>query len=427
MLLEHSNDIPIDPHADDAEAAFESLVAQLAGISPFQDAVDRLAEIDREESLRFAERAQIYTELLTEKLAEQGRSGSIDLAVRSLAAELAIATRLSDRTIQSRLSEAMSLVIDFPFTFHALQCGTVSVAHARVVMTEGVIIADPQRRIDYESAVLERASTVTPGRLRRVARFAAEKLALVGFEERHEKAAVERSVRSYETADGMSEIVAFVPTVLALGIMDRLTQFGKAVKAANLDDPRTLDQLRTDLMCDLLLTGHANGEPHAGIDSIRAEIAIVIPALTLLGDSNEPAGIVGRGPIGLADARRIAANAPHLVRIIADPVTDQVLHTDNYRPDKKLRRFLRMRDGRCRFPSCNRSPRRCEIDHTVPYSKGGATQVGNLAHLCKGHHDIKHLPGWSLRQIEPGVLEWVTPHGIVVTDRPDTPVRFTED
>ncbi len=427
MTVEQSIEIPIDPHADDVDAAFDFLVGQLSGISPFQDAVERLAQLDREEAARFAERSQIYAALVSQNLAAQGKGGSLDLAFRSLAAELAVEMKLSDRTMQSRLSEAVSLMVDFPFTHHALQSGTVTVAHARVVMAEGAVISDTQRRIDYESAVLERAASVTPGRLRCLAKFAAEKLADIGFDERHEKAAEERSVRSFETLDGMSEVVAVVPTVLAAGIMDRLTQMGKAVKAANPADPRMLDQLRADLFCDVLLTGHANGEPHAGLDAIHAEVAIVIPALTLLGEGNEPASILGRGPIGLADAQRRAASAPSLVRVITDPVADQVLSTTNYQPGKKLRRYLRLRDGRCRFPSCNRSPRRCEIDHTIPYSKGGVTDVGNLAHLCKGHHDIKHFPGWSVRHSEPGVLEWVTPHGIVVTDRPDTPVRFTED
>ncbi|HNP15461.1 MAG TPA: DUF222 domain-containing protein [Terrimesophilobacter sp.] len=427
MEIEQNIEIPVDPHADDVDAAFDFLVGQLSGISPFQDAVERLAQLDREEAARFAERSQIYAQLVSQNLAAQGKGGSLDLAFRSLAAELAVSMKLSDRTMQSRLSEAVSLMVDFPFTHHALQSGTVTVAHARVVMAEGAVISDTQRRIDYESAVLERAASVTPGRLRRLAKFAAEKLADIGFDERHEKAVEERSVRSFETLDGMSEVVAVVPTVLAAGILDRLTQMGKAVKAANPADPRMLDQLRADLFCDLLLTGHANGEPHAGLDAIHAEIAIVIPALTLLGEGNEPASILGRGPIGLVDAQRMAASVPSMVRIITDPVTDQVLSTTNYQPGKKLRRYLRMRDGRCRFPSCNRSPRRCEIDHTIPYSKGGATDVGNLAHLCKGHHDIKHFPGWTVRHSEPGVLEWVTPHGIVVADRPDTPVRFTED
>ncbi len=313
MLIEQTSEDIIDPNADDVDAAFDCLVAQLEGVSRFRDAVDRLAEIDREEALRFAERAEIYAELLAQNFAEQGPGVSRELAFRSLAAELAIANRLSDRTIQSRLSEALALVDDFSFTLHALQGGMVSVAHARVVMAE------------------------------------------------------------------------------------------------------------------LVLTGEATGDPHAGLDGIRAEVAIVIPALTLLDEGSEPASILGRGPIGLAEALLLAAGAPSLVRVITDPVTDHVLATDNYRPSERLRRYLRWRDGRCRFPLCNRSPGRCDIDHTVPYSQGGTTEADNLSHLCQGHHTIKHLPGWSLRQIEPGVLQWVSPHGIVVTDRPDTPVRFVEN
>jgi 5-methylcytosine-specific restriction endonuclease McrA len=111
--------------------------------------------------------------------------------------------------------------------------------------------------------------------------------------------------------------------------------------------------------------------------------------------------------------------------VITDPVTDLVLATDHYRPTEKLRRYLRTRDGRCRCPSCNRSVWRSDIDHTIPYSEGGLTEPGNLACLCPGHHTVKHLPGWSVRQLEPGILEWTTPHGIVAVDRPDAPVRFS--
>lgn len=444
MLLEQKSENLVDPHGDDVDAVFESLVAELAaaeerGANPFLSATDRLAALEREESARFAERAVLYAELLATSLAEQGvtagsSAASFDLALRSLAAELAIVDRLSDRTVQSRISEAMTLVEDFPITLFALECGDIWVSHARVIMAEGRMIADPARRADYESALVERAASVTPGRLRRIAQLAAQQCAEVPFQERHEAARAARSVRSYEVGDGMSEIVATVPTVLAVGVMDRLTQMGKAVKAANpagsqaMDprtmDPRTLDQLRTDLLCDLLLTGQASGDPHAGIDGIRAEVAILIPALTLLGEGDEPATILGKGPIGLDDALRMAAGAPSLVRLITDPVTEQILTTDNYRPTEALRRYLRSRDGRCRCPSCNRSVWRCDIDHTIPYSEGGLTEVGNLAHLCPGHHTIKHLPGWSVRQLEPGILEWTTPHGNVVVDRGDTPVRF---
>lgn len=438
MILEQtsiaSESIPIDPHAAEVDILFELMVGELSGVSPFREGVGRLGAIERTRAALFAEEATELMGIVQSAIAEAGPGASVELVVRSVTAEIAIARHVSDRTIQARISEAWRLVADFPLTLHALEGGRVSVAHARVVVSEGMTIRDPQRRVDYESAVLERADAVTPGRLRRLARAAASSIAEISFEDRHEKARQSRAVSCTELDDGMSEIVAVIPTILATGIVDRLTQLGKAVKAARIADPhtpdpspidaRTLDQLRADLFCDLLLTAQPTGHPHAALDSIRTEVAILIPALTLLGESDEPATILGGGPIGMADALRLAANAPSLVRVITDPVTGQVLATDNYRPTENLRRYLRRRDGRCRCPSCNRSAWRSDIDHTIPYAEGGVTEPGNLACLCPGHHTIKHLPGWSLRQLEPGVLEWTTPHGIVAVDRPDAPVRF---
>lgn len=433
--IETSKAIPADPHAAEVDLLFELMVSELSAVNPFRDGVEQLGRIEATRAALFAEEAIELMRLVQSAITEAGPGASVDLVVRSVTTEIAIARRVSDRTIQSRISEAWHLVGDFPLTLHALEGGVVTVAHARAIMTEGVVIRDPQRRTDYESAVLERATEVTPGRLRQLARAVANSIAEVSFEERHENAREKRSVSCTDLDDGMSELVAVIPTILAAGIADRLTQFAKAVKVARIADPhtpdrspvdsRTQDQLRADLFCDLLLTGQPSGYPHAAIDAIRAEVSIVIPALTLLGRSEEPATILGKGPIDLQDALHLAAEAPSLVRVITDPVTDLVLATDNYRPSEKLRRYLRMRDGRCRCPSCNRSAWRSDIDHTIPYFEGGRTEAGNLAHLCRGHHTVKHLPGWKVRQVGPGVLEWTTPHGIVATDRPDTPVRFS--
>jgi hypothetical protein len=153
-------------------------------------------------------------------------------------------------------------------------------------------------------------------------------------------------------------------------------------------------------------------------------VSVVIPVLSLLGRESEPARIAGKGPIDLDTARALAAEAPLLVRILTHPVSDQVLAVDTYRPSEKLRRFLRLRDGRCRFPSCNRAARRCDIDHTLDWFFGGKTQHDNLECLCRNHHSLKHHGGWSVRQTSPGVLEWTSPTGQGTTDLPDTRPRL---
>ena len=440
-------DLPLDPHAADVESVFQDLVARLEGepLEPFRAALDELIHIQVLEADLYARKARLLMRLvsLTEEEAGSNLSSNhqpLEMILRSVAAEAGVALHVSDRTIQARLSEAWVLTRNFPATLHALTFGQLSVGHARVIIDEGGLITDPGNKIRYEQALIERASTLTPGRLRPIARLAATTLADVSFEERHRAAREARSVRVTDSGDGMSEVVATIPTLLATGIQDRLTRMGHAVKATNthesgtsesaIADPRTLDQLRADIFCELLLAGQCTGDPHAAAAAIRAEVAIQIPATaltgtTLAGTSTETATIAGKGPISLADANQLAATAPALIRILTDPISQQVLAVDSYRPSTPMRRYLRYRDARCRYPTCNQAAWRCDIDHTIPHASGGTTEVGNLECLCPGHHTIKHLPGWSVTQTSPGILEWTTPHGITIIDTPDTPIQFT--
>ncbi|WP_111719973.1 HNH endonuclease signature motif containing protein [Homoserinimonas sp. OAct 916] len=434
--------------------------------------------------------AQELHELAT--LAVWVRAGNTELygcdpsiAHRSLVADLAAAHRVSERTMGRRLADAERFVTDYPAAVAALNDGRIDLAHIRVIADHGLPIQDDTARAVYEQVVLDKAADTTPGRLGRYAQRAAATCGEVTFQQRYDQAYKQRRVWVHDIGDGLSELGMTVPTVLAEGILDRLTQQAKAITGAagarTLDpdtgdlvtgdlvtgEPRSYDQLRADLACELLLTGQPTGcedaPHHAGI-GIRAEIAIVIPALTLLNTDNadtdatdphtgadtstgtntardtgtgtgtkpgkvrlEPPTLAGKGPIDPATARRLAADAPRLTRLLTHPVTGMALTADTYRPSAKLRRFLRLRDGRCRQPGCTRSAGRCDIDHTIPAEVGGPTVPDNLAHLCRGHHTLKHHGGWEVKQISPGVLEWTTPTGRVITDQPDTWPTFTEN
>jgi hypothetical protein len=61
----------------------------------------------------------------------------------------------------------------------------------------------------------------------------------------------------------MSELIHTLPTVFAVPMMDRLTEQAKAVKGANPEERRTLDQIRSDLACELVLTGQPSGCPES--------------------------------------------------------------------------------------------------------------------------------------------------------------------
>lgn len=191
-------------------------------------------------------------------------------------------------------------------------------------------------------------------------------------------------------------------------------------------DPRTIDQLRADVLCDLVLAGTttAHGD---GLAAIAAHVQVTVPVLTLAGVSDEPALLAGSGPIDAETARRLAGGTPGWDRVLTHPYTGAVLAVDRYRWNRDLERFLAARDERCRFPGCRRTARRSDIDHTVDAARGGPTRHDNLAHLCRRHHTLKHETAWTVTQVRGGILQWRSPTARLYLDRPPATVRFVPD
>ncbi|MGZ4465067.1 MAG: HNH endonuclease signature motif containing protein, partial [Nocardioides sp.] len=99
--------------------------------------------------------------------------------------------------------------------------------------------------------------------------------------------------------------------------------------------------------------------------------------------------------------------------------------TPGYSPGARLDAFTRARDRRCRFPGCRTRAERCDLDHTTVWPHG-ATSEDNLCCLCRHHHRLRHqAPGWSLRRLPDGGLEWTLPGGNTITTHP--PRHGTDD
>src|SRR2546428_732119 len=61
-----------------------------------------------------------------------------------------------------------------------------------------------------------------------------------------------------------------------------------------------------------------------------------------------------------------------------------------------LRKVLKIRDGHCRLPGCERPASWCDGHHLVHWIHGGETNLGNLVLLCRRHHRMVHEGGWQL-------------------------------
>ncbi|GAB3396882.1 hypothetical protein GCM10027515_00540 [Schumannella luteola] len=361
-----------------------------------------------------------------------------DMALRSIAAEIGGVLRSPDRTIQRRIGEAREIVEFYPAALSAWEHGFITRGHVAVIVDAGRIVP-VDRRGEFEREAIERSLFDTPNRVRASLELYAEKLTERTSTERHEDATRARAVRLISGRDGMCDVIATVPTVIGDGILDRLTRMAHAVQdtadpsgtrsheapAREISDRRTADQIRADVFADLLLAGTpaldptAFGDGPGALGAIRAQVQVTVSALTLLGDDENPADLIGRSPIDTGTARYLAGDTSSWTRLLTDPVDGATVAVDRYRPSLDQRRHLRARDLHCRFPGCRIAAIRCELDHTIDAALGGPTNLTNLAHLCQRHHSMKQFTAWRVEQHAGGLLEWTSPTGR--TYREDAP------
>jgi uncharacterized protein DUF222 len=92
--------------------------------------------------------------------------------------------------------------------------------------------------------------------------------------------------------------------------------------------------------------------------------------------------------------------------------------TAAYRASPGLRHLLEIRNATCTYIGCRRPADRCDLDHAVPYDRGGRTCACNLGPRCRRHHKAKQTPGWQLVQSQTGDLTWTTPSRRSYTTHP---------
>jgi len=397
------------------------------------DLVGAIADVDRVIAAAHAARTLMIDQArqwseATESVSERAADGGWNTAVRAqrvLASSLACALRLPERSAERLIADSELLVHELPQTQQALSDGRVSWRHALAIVEHARTLPE-ESRAAFEAAVLPHAERLTVALLNKKARRVRELVHPEPVDVRHRLAAEERRVELDLCADGMAWLSLFLPAVQAKAAFDRIVDIADceardaARHACAVGSPSrdaspgtselTLTQRRADIAAELLTTGTAATGRDRGI---RATLAITVPVLRLLGVSDEPATLEGYGPIDTETALELAGTATSFVRILTHPETSAVLSVgrDRYRAPTDLRTFLRVSDETCRFPGCNRSAKRCELDHTVDWVHGGQTAHDNLAHLCPSHHHLKHQTEWRVRQLAGRTLEWTSPGG----------------
>ena len=230
-----------------------------------------------------------------------------------------------------------------------------------------------------------------------------------------------RSLRVYQDTDGMFVIRGRLTPEIGAVVRHALDAACERMRAV--DHPISPDQCTpsaSQLQADALgmiaeAALHHDLDPGAPGERYQVVLHVDAPVLS---DPDQPGqSALEDGPNSSAEeSRRIACDATRVIMTHdADGRILEVSARTRTIPPA-LRRALRHRDARCRFPGCHF--RFTQGHHLKHWADGGPTTLSNLALLCRWHHRAVHEGGFQVQRLPDGELEFRHPCGYVIPQVP---------
>ena len=399
-----------------------------------RERIDQLRALEELSCAVAAAQARISVDFDESRRCEQRTRGAEPSEIGcGVAAELALARRVSPARATRQLAVDRAVVRDLPHAFAAMRGGKLSGWRATLLARETACLsADDRRRVDAElCADVERLESLGDRRLAAEARRLAAKLDPRSMVERARRAESERTVTIRPAPDTMCYLTALLPVAAGVGAYAALVAAADSARATG--DPRSRGQIMGDTLVGRIRQGEAI---HPGVPSVT--IGLVMTDQTLLAGSDDAAEVEGYGPIPGELARELVARATEahevtwLRRLYTSPTSGELVNLDDqpigFR--KGVVRLIRLRDRTCRTPWCDAPIR--HTDHVLARRRGGKGTRDNGQGLCESCNYTKEALGWTARP-RPGpgghVVDITTPTGHRYTSRPPalTAPRWTQN
>ena len=307
-----------------------------------------------------------------------------------LGAEVALARRVSPHQGNRHLGVALALTREMPHTLAALTTGQLSEWRATLLVRETAVLSTGHRTVvDRDLAPHLTGETGWGDRqLANQARRAGYRLDPGSAIRRVRGAQTDRRVSLRPAPDTMTYLTGFLPVAQGVACQAALTREADTRKAAG--DPRTRGQIMADtLVARLTGRAHATGVP--------VEVELVITDRALFAGSDEPAHLLGYGPVPAETARGLVRDADHawIRRLFTHPESGTLVATDARRRTftGQRRHQLVLTNDTCATPWCDAPVR--HADHVTPARTGGPTAYANGTGLCEACNYTKDLPGWD--------------------------------
>ena len=159
---------------------------------------------------------------------------------------------------------------------------------------------------------------------------------------------------------------------------------------------RSLSQRRGDALAQLAAIHHQGGKAGANPPSLDA----LVDVATLTGTPPDLAKVrcdlEGIGPITRQALDQIGCGATLRRVVMAGDSTVLDMGRKVRFATPSQTRAIKIRDGGCVFPSCDRPPDWCDIHHIDQWAAGGRTDVARMCCLCRRHHTLIHNTDWTV-------------------------------
>jgi len=298
--------------------------------------------------------------------------------------------------------ETAARLHELPALDAAYRAGTLSPTQANEIASAAA--ADPAAERELLDAAAKDGAAGLRERCRRVKAAATSDDAA-----RHEAIRRTRSLRHWTDPDGAFRIDGRLLPEDGAEILAGLEPFRArifgAARAAGRREPYAAylaDALVAMARAAPTGSGTARSLPRASVH-VRVDHTAFRRGHVEPGETCEIAGI---GPIPVASARALAADAV-ISAIVCDGVdVKAVAHLGRSIP-AHVRTALIARDLVCVVPGCHTRDG-LEIDHIVAFADGGVTGLSNLCRMCRWHHSLKTHQGYRLTG-GPGDWGWEPP------------------
>ena len=315
--------------------------------------------------------------MLAETAAEMHRRAGGRGAAAMMRERLGVSSRQA--TADTKL--AASLAGEFPATLAALRSGEITVGHARVIARVG---ADPYHA--DEPALLEMARGVPVDLFARMTRhYMSPGASCEERKRQHEN----RWASLVQDPDGSWRLSAYFDHDTGKRVSISFNQMVRNYRNGERSHQRVSSQQRRADALANLITGEG---PHRRPKTSLLMIADYDAVSRELRDLRYDDGL----PVSVDQIAKLASDAEILPAVFSAEGDPLWLGKAQRKASAGQRIVLAARDGGC--VNCGAPVERCEPHHIEWHSKGGPTDVDNLALLCECCHHLTHDDNWQLHE-----------------------------